>query len=150
MAKMNKEQRKILSKAVCNKAIERLTRLYSQVITNHKLTFDVTKYYSAECYHLNISRSCSTRSTPAIKPIVKKAFDAKQYTVKLDKDGLLQPAFYKSVLQQIARAKKPINSVEKAVKEFNDRMETEFIMKTSFNDLNDITGFMTAFTTKIK
>lgn len=147
---MNKEQRTVLSKAICEKAIERLTYLYGSIIKAHNLKLNTYKSYSDSIYTIIVNNPDYPNNSPAIKPIVLAAIKAGNYTVKFTERGYLEASFTRLINNKIKNLSKPKQKVKQAAKAFNLRMETEFMLKTSFDDLSDIQGFMAAFASKIK
>ena len=150
MARMNKEQRSIVSKQICQKAIDRFTRLHGKQMKAVGLTLSLShRWGNIEPYSINYSETGDT-TCPAVKPVIKQLYAEKAYTIKLSPHNKLEISFTKIAQHKIDKALAPRKILIKAIKDFNAQMDNNFIMATSFTDLNDVSGFIAAFASKIK
>lgn len=147
--RMNKEQRLLISKMVCEKVAEKIKNKHKQVFKDYKLSIKAHCYYNSNIFQIDLyNRDSDTIVSPEYTKLTKLLFKQKEYTVTL-KGKHLNVTFTKKAKQQLSKIPDHRKKVEKEIDNFNEKMKTEFILQTSFNDINDIKDFVQEFVKSI-
>lgn len=151
MPKMSKEQRELVSKLVCQEAAAVINKKYGGVLKKFEATVGHTGTYRSPIYHVGIRLSGDEGvATKIRKEHTSKAIRNGAYKISVSAGGYPTVTLHESVNKGIAAVMKPIRAIEDKVREFNNKMDTEFMLTTSFDGVDDISQFIKDFTAGIK
>ena len=146
--KMNKEQRNIISKMVCDAFAKKVENNNKKIFKDFDLKANVRCYYNEAVFKIDLTDSQCRSHNPAYIKLAKTLFNKKEYTVTFY-NGYLNVKFNKKAEQLLNNALNPKRIVEDIIDNFNDKMKTEFMLQTSFNDITDINKFIKEFVKSI-
>jgi len=146
MAKMNKEQRVLLSKMVCTAAIDAFYKKFSKSFKEYKISISLSRHWgnSSDLHYITLNDNYE-ETCPAVTRVKAKHFKLNNYKSSF-KSGHIVSIFNTRAQKEINQVIKARTMVVQQVTAFNNKMETDFLLKTTFDDIVDIQQFVIAFT----
>lgn len=147
---MNKEQRILVSKLICEAAIKNLTKKFGKTLKEFKAEIVLSRNWHQDSANLSLKFDDDTLlTTKKVKAMLSKAYRDGEYTVKLNPVGKLEAVFNKSVINRKNWLIKPVSDLRTAVREFNLKLENDFMLQTSFAGIEDVQDFIKTFAKNI-
>lgn len=143
MAKMNKEQRSLVSKMICEAAVKALTKKHFKSLKTFNCTIELKRAWGDNPIHdivLDLPIRCKL-STALGEQLTKN----KEYIVTCDKNGTPHIAFNAKAEKELEKQKAPLIAIRADINKFNTTMATKYILTTSFTSVDDVHEFIKEF-----
>lgn len=145
MARLIKAQQVVLSKALCEAVITQLTLKYKDILGKYKLKLSApTEWYNKSDFYK--VKFITPDNPPAKIATAKDQFAIGNYKTSVDSEGRINIEYTKLALKRINKAGNYFKPLIKEVNRFTDKMDQEFLLRTSFDDMSDIQSFIKIFT----
>jgi len=145
MARLIKAQQVVLSKALCEAVIKQLTTKHKNILGKYTLSLSSPDdwYNKSDFYKIKFT---SPSNPPAKITKAKEEFKTGNFKTSVDSEGKLKIEYTKPALKRINKAGNYFKPVTQELNRFADKMDKEFLLRTSFDDMSDITSFIKIFT----
>ena len=145
MTRLIKAQQVVLSKALCEAVIIQLTKKHKSLLGKYELNLSSPNdwYNKSDFYKVKF---ITPSNPPAKISAAKDEFTVGNFKTYIDAEGKLKIKFTKPALKRIEKAGAYFTTLTKDLKRFADKMDKEFLLRTSFDDMSDITSFIKIFT----
>ena len=145
MARLIKAQQVVLSKALCEAVITQLTKKYKNILGTSKIKLLDPQHWNNKADFYKIQFNIPS-NPPAKIAAAKDEFTIGNFKTSVSPEGKLKIEYTKPALKRINKATNYFNPVIKDLKRFANKMDKEFLLRTSFDDMSDITLFIKIFT----